>query len=489
MLKVYNTLGRRKEDFAPIDDNKVKMYVCGMTVYSDAHIGHARTYLAFDIIKRYLEFRGYEVTYVQNITDIDDKIIKAANDQGVDPLDYSSIYTCRCLEDMDCLGINRADMYPKASEHIDAIIAMISNIIDNDSAYVANGDVYFSVDTADDYGKLSGQKIDEMKAGARIALGEQKRSPLDFALWKAAKPGEPAWQSPWGRGRPGWHIECSAMSSTFLGMPFDIHGGGRDLIFPHHENEITQAEAAEKKQFARYWLHSGMLKVNGEKMSKSLGNFITIKDALSRWDAEVLRFFFASYHYRSPADFSDKNVEQARRGLERIIRARDDLRAAAGDTEPKLDPVCLSSPDHAFFQAINHLNEQFKQAMDDDFNTPEAISTLFFFVKEVNRYLSNSPSPALCTYALDTLDSLGTVLTICQQAKKKVNLVHLAELTQRYGGSGEGDLNVVMDELLAIRQRARKHKDWATADAIRDALVSLNIEIQDTAEDTKWRRA
>jgi len=488
MLTVYNTLGRRKENFVPIDDKKVKMYVCGMTVYSEAHIGHARTYLSFDIIKRYLEFRGYKVMYVQNITDIDDKIIQAANDQGVDPLDYSSIYTCRCLEDMDCLGIERADVYPKASEHIDEIIAMISNIIDNDAAYVSDGDVYFSVNTNSDYGKLSGQKIDEMKAGTRIAPGEQKRNPLDFALWKSAKPGEPAWKSPWGRGRPGWHIECSVMSSTFLGMPFDIHGGGQDLIFPHHENEIAQAEAAEKKQFAHYWMHSGMLKVNGAKMSKSLGNFITIKDALSHWDAEVLRFFIASYHYRSPADFSDKNVEQARRGLERITRARDDLQAVAGDAEPKIDSVGLSSPDQEFFQAINHLNEQFNQAMDDDFNTPEAISTLFFFVKVANRYLSNSPSPALCAFALEKLESLGTVLTIFQLAKKKVNLVHLVELTQRYGGRGEGDINSIMDELLAIRQQARKHKDWAIADAIRDALISLNIEIQDTAKDTKWRR-
>jgi cysteinyl-tRNA synthetase len=378
-------------------------------------------------------------------------------------------------------------MYPKASENIEAIIGMIGDIIDNKSAYVADGDVYFSVETADDYGKLSGQKIHEMKVGARIAPGERKRNPLDFALWKAAKPGEPAWPSPWGDGRPGWHIECSAMSSAFLGTPFDIHGGGQDLIFPHHENEISQAEAATHRPFARYWLHSGMLKVNGEKMSKSLGNIITVKEALCQWDAEVLRFFFASYHYRSPADFTPASVEQARRGLDRIVRTRDDLRKAAGNAKPVVDPNNHTPADQAFFQAIQHLNEQFAKAMDDDFNTPEAISALFIFTKEANRYLADTPSSALCARALGTLVSLGNVLTILQH-EKSVNFDPLCELVQRYGGCGEGDLNSVMNELLSIRQQAREQKQWPIADDIREALLALNIEIQDTAEGTKWRR-
>lgn len=488
MLKVYNTLGRRKEDFIPVDDARVKMYVCGMTVYSDAHIGHARTYLAFDIIKRYLEYRGYEVTYVQNITDVDDKIINAAREQGMDALDYSAHYTQRCLEDMDRLGIQRADLYPKASEHIDHIIAMITDIIDNGYAYVADGDVYFSVERFPDYGKLSGQRVEEMKAGARIAPGEQKRNPLDFALWKKAKPGEPSWPSPWGEGRPGWHIECSVMSSTYLGMPFDIHGGGRDLIFPHHENEITQAEAAAHTEFARYWLHSGMLKVNGEKMSKSLGNFVTIRDALEQWDAEVLRFFFASYHYRRPADFSEENVEQARRGLERIHRLRDDLRAAAGEAPGDVDPESLTQRDREFYQRIQQLRHQFEQAMDDDFNTPEAIAALFSFVKEGHRYLQNSPLPPLCARALSTLEELGRVLTLFQEREERVDLTPVAELARRYGGRGEGDLEMLMRELLTIREQARKEKDWATADAIRDRLSDMGFEIQDTSEGPKWRR-
>ena len=339
MLRVYNTLSREKEPFQPLEDDHVRMYVCGMTVYGDAHIGHARTYLAFDVIKRYLEYRGYEVTYVQNVTDVDDKIINAARERGIPPLEHSAEYTKRCLSDLEALGIQPADEYPKASEHIEDMIALIEDIIDNGHAYAADGDVYFSVESFDGYGKLSGQKIDEMKAGARIEPGGQKRSPLDFTLWKAAKPGEPAWPSPWGEGRPGWHIECSTMSTRYLGAPFDIHGGGHDLVFPHHENEIAQAEAGLQEQFARYWLHSGMLNVDGEKMSKSLGNFVTIQDALERWDAETLRFFFVSYHYRSPADYSEENMRMAQRRLERIHRLRDDLQQAAAEAD--LDQATL----------------------------------------------------------------------------------------------------------------------------------------------------
>jgi len=288
-LKIYNSLSRKIEDFKPIEEKKVKMYVCGMTVYSDAHIGHARTYFAFDLIRRYLEYKGYKTLYVQNITDVDDKIINAANKEGIDALEYSKRFTDRCLEDLDKLGIRRADIYPKASETISDMIKMIQDIIQKGYAYVSNGDVYFSVEKFKNYGKLSGQKIDDMKTGARIEPGEQKNNPLDFALWKKAKPGEPSWKSPWGNGRPGWHIECSTMSGKFLGIPFDIHGGGMDLRFPHHENEIAQAEAATGKDFAKYWMHIGLLTINGEKMSKSLGNLVTINDFLAQHEADALR--------------------------------------------------------------------------------------------------------------------------------------------------------------------------------------------------------
>ncbi|MFO8133307.1 MAG: cysteine--tRNA ligase, partial [Thermoplasmatota archaeon] len=356
MLRVYNTLGRKKEPFEPVEDDHVRMYVCGMTVYGDAHIGHARTYLAFDIVKRYLEYREYEVTYVQNVTNVDDKIINAARERDIPPLEHSAEYTERCLGDLEALGIRPADVYPKASEHIEDMIALVEDIIEHGHAYEADGDVYFSVESFDDYGKLSGQRVEEMRAGARIQPGDKKRSPLDFTLWKAAKPGEPSWESPWGEGRPGWHIECSTMSTCYLGAPFDIHGGGHDLVFPHHENEIAQAEAGLQEQFARYWLHSGMLNVAGEKMSKSEGNFVTIREALQRWNAETLRFFFASYHYRSPADYSEENMEMARRRLERIHRLRDDLRTAAADAD--VDEEKLGERDETYLQVIRGYRER-----------------------------------------------------------------------------------------------------------------------------------
>jgi len=490
MLRVYNTLGRRKEPFEPLDDDHVRMYVCGMTVYGDAHIGHARTYLAFDIIKRYLEYRGYEVTYVQNVTDVDDKIINAAQERGIPPLEHSAEYTKRCMDDLEALGIRPADVYPKASEHIDDMIALIEDIIDNGYGYAADGDVYFSVESFDEYGELSGQRVEEMKTGARITPGDKKRSPLDFTLWKAAKPGEPSWPSPWGEGRPGWHIECSTMSTSYLGAPFDIHGGGHDLVFPHHENEIAQAETGLQEQFARYWLHSGMLNVGGEKMSKSEGNFVTIRDALQRWDAETLRFFFASYHYRSPADFSQENMEMARRRLERIHRLRDDLRMAAGDADSSFDMEELDERAAAYLQVLRGYRECFEEAMDDDFSTPEAIAVLFDFIRESNRYLSGGqPNASLCRRALETLLETGRVLTLFQEERRQVDVEAVARLAREHGGSGEGSLDDVMDELLGIREQARRDKDYETADAIRDGLQELGFEIQDTDDGAKWRLA
>jgi len=417
-IEIYNSLTRKKEPFIPVKEGKVKMYVCGMTVYSDAHIGHARTYFAFDVIRRYFEYEGYEVVYVQNITDVDDKIINAANKEGVDALEYSRKYTDICLDDLDKLGIRRADLYPKASETIPDMIDMIQRIIDNGYGYEAGGDVYFSVEQFKDYGKLSGQKIDEMKSSACVITGEQKHYPFDFALWKSAKPGEPFWDSPWGKGRPGWHIECSAMSEKNLGLPFDIHGGGMDLRFPHHENEIAQAEAATGKQFVKIWMHIGLLTVDGEKMSKSLGNFVNVKDLLKKWDAEIVRLFFASAHYRSPPDFNDKGLHDAEKGLTRIYRLKEKLEELSNDADV-LNEEDLSGLDKEYFDDVTVFKSDFESAMDDDFNTPQAIAVIYEFVNKSNKYLESSPNNSLCKYALGMLISLGNVLTLFQPEGEK----------------------------------------------------------------------
>jgi len=423
-LKIYNTLSRKKEVFTPVEKNKVKMYVCGMTVYSDAHIGHARTYFAFDIIRRYFEYKGYKVTYVQNITDVDDKIINAANKEGVDALEYSKRFADRCLGDLDDLGIRRADIYPKASETIPEMIDMTKQIIDNGYGYEADGDVYFSVEKFPDYGKLSGQKLEDMKAGARVVPGEGKKHVYDFALWKNAKPGEPSWDSPWGKGRPGWHIECSAMSKKFLGLPFDIHGGGMDLRFPHHENEIVQAEAATGKDFAKIWMHIGLLTVDGEKMSKSIGNIVNIKDLLEKWDAEVVRFFFAQAHYRSPPDFSDKALINAKKGLERIRRVKEKLESCTSNKPGKIDEKKLTREKKKYLHLVKTFIRRFETAMDNDFNTPMAIFYMFQFINFSNRFLKNTKNPneALCKYTLEKLLKLGKILTLFQPRKFEIFL-------------------------------------------------------------------
>jgi len=484
MLKIYNTLTGRKEPFIPMEENSVKMYVCGMTTYSDAHIGHARTYVAFDIIRRYLEYKGYDVFYVQNITDIDDKIIKAANEAGIDALEYSAYYAKRCLEDMEKLGVKPADLYPKASEHIDDMIEMVKKLIEKKFAYVADGDVYFSVEKFREYGKLSNQKLEEIKAGARIKPGEKKRKPEDFALWKAAKPGEPSWKSPWGSGRPGWHIECSVMSSKYLGIPFDIHGGGADLIFPHHENEIAQAEAAYGRRFVNYWLHSGMLKVAGEKMSKSIGNIINLRDALKRWDAEVLRFFFASYHYRSPADFSEDAMKNAENSLKRIRMAREKLEEFAKNE--KIDYSVLDEREKKYAEAIERLRVEFEKAMDDDFNTPKAIEVIFDFVKETNKFLmeKKNPNAGLCHHALETLLEVANVLTLLQD-RKELKEELIIEVGKKYGADGKPI--EIIEKLIEIRKKAREEKNYELADSIRDDLKKAGIELEDMGKETKWR--
>ena len=493
-LKIYNSLSREKEEFTPINDDKVTMYVCGMTVYSDAHIGHARTYFAFDVVRRYLEFKGYDVLYVQNVTDVEDKIIAAANKQNADALEYSCQFTDRCLGDLDLLGIHRADMYPKASETIDDMIEMIKKIIDHGYGYEADGDVYFSVEKFPDYGKLSGQKVEDLMSGARIEPGEKKKNPLDFTLWKQAKPGEPFWESPWGKGRPGWHIECSTMSSKFLGLPFDIHGGGMDLRFPHHENEIAQAEAATGKQFARFWMHSGLLTINGEKMSKSLGNIVNICDLLKEWPAEVIRFFFAKTHYRRPPDFNKQALVDAEKGVNRLYRFKDQLEDLAAEKSCVVDEDSLSDPDEKLHSIVVEFSESFTFAMDDDFNTPEAVAALFSFSSHVNRFLQDypRPDPSVCRFALDSLKKAGYVLTLFQEeyAEESEEIVDLLkELYCKYVGEKVPDsLDDLLDGLLMKREQARENKEYDVADSIRDEIECLGFEIQDTAEGPVWRK-
>jgi cysteinyl-tRNA synthetase len=497
-LHIYNTLSRTKEPFNPVEPGKVKMYVCGMTVYSDAHIGHARTYAAFDMIRRYLEYKGHQVTYVQNITDVDDKIIAAAHKENVDPLIYSQRFTDRCLADLDALGIRRADLYPKASETIPHMITMIDQIISRGYGYVADGDVYFSVEKFSTYGKLSGQNITEMKTGGRIEPGEHKRSPLDFALWKRAKPGEPTWRSPWGPGRPGWHIECSAMSSTFLGLPFDIHGGGMDLRFPHHENEIAQAEAATGKQFAKYWMHIGLLTINGEKMSKSLGNIINIKDVLKTWDAEVLRMFFVQAHYRSPPDFSERALTDINTGLDRLYRLKERFEEHAKEgTNKKRTTSKLTAIERDYHHAIQEFQNEFEAAMDDDLNTPKAFASLFEFMNTSNKFFEQhpQPNPDLCRHALEVYLNIGNVLTLFQPKThtlvgKEPDLIQkLQALLSSLGKKIEAPtVDSLMGAVLKAREDARKRQDWTTADQIRTHLEDLGFEVQDTAQGPVWRK-
>jgi cysteinyl-tRNA synthetase len=497
-LTIYNSLTRTKEPFVPLKKNHVKMYVCGMTVYSDTYIGHARTYVAFDVIRRYLEYKGNKVTYVQNITDVDDKIIAAANKEHIDPIAYAQRFTDQCLDDLDALGVRRADLYPKASESIPDMIAMIEQILAKGYGYVADGDVYFSVEKFTDYGRLSGQNIQEMKTGARVEPGEQKQNGLDFALWKKAKPGEPTWPSPWGPGRPGWHIECSAMSVRYLGLPFDIHGGGMDLRFPHHENEIAQAESATGKQFARYWMHIGLLTINGEKMSKSIGNIINVKDLLKTWDAEILRMFFAQAHYRSPPDYSEKALADNQKGLERLYRLKERLEALSGhEAKKKVSSASLSEHEQEYLLVIQQLRDEFEQAMDDDFNTPKAFASLFEFVNKSNKFFELRPqaNPLLCKSALDLFVKIGNTLTLFQPKTTKTEqqdktltekLHHLLKL------HGEPQQTTNVEELikaaLACRLEARNRKDWKTADSIRKELESLGFEIQDSAQGSTWRK-
>ena len=458
MLKIYNDLSRSKETFEPLQPGKVNLYVCGMTVYDLCHLGHARVMVVFDVVYRYLKAVGYDVTYIRNITDIDDKIINRANENGEPFHELTERFIQAMHEDSDALGIIPPDAEPKATDHIAEIISMCEKLIEKGHAYVAdNGDVYYDVYSFPTYGKLSGKSLDDLQAGARVEPGDVKRNPLDFALWKSAKPDEPSWQSPWGDGRPGWHIECSAMSTKALGDTFDIHGGGADLTFPHHENEIAQSEGATGHPFVKYWMHNGFVRINDEKMSKSLGNFFTVREILERYQAEEVRYFILTSQYRSPLNYSDEHLDNARNALTRFYTALRGL--------PEGTPT-----------ADSQFEKDFHAAMQDDFNTPEALATLFELVREINRVRAEDEAAAASLGAL--LRQLGDLIGILQSD---------AESYLR-GGASANDGDAEIDALVAQRNEAKANKDWGTADEIRNKLQEMGIVLEDGPSGTTWRR-
>ena len=460
MLQIHNTLTRQKQDFVPLEEGKVGLYVCGVTVYDFCHIGHARTFVNFDMIVRYLRYRGFKVTYVRNITDIDDKIIRRAHEKGVSVKELSSYFTDRMHEDFDRLNILRPDIEPRATDNIPEIIALVQRLIDKGYAYqAANGDVMFAIDAFRRYGRLSGQKLEELNAGARVDVEESKRNPFDFVLWKRSKEGEPFWESPFGKGRPGWHIECSAMNCRFLGKHFDIHGGGSDLIFPHHENEIAQSCCAFDTPYVNYWMHSGMVMINDEKMSKSLNNFFTIRDVLEYYDAESVRYFLLSGQYRSPLNYSQDNLDKARAALTRLYTALRDVPATEDFTPRENDPFV----------------ERFITLMDDDFNTPGAMAVLFDVARALNKAGGEER-----VYLGGLLRHLGGVLGLLYQSPEDF----------LKGGVKESadDETSRIEALIEKRNRARKERDFATADAARDELTAMGIVLEDTPPGTLWRK-
>jgi cysteinyl-tRNA synthetase len=462
MLRVYNTLTRKKEEFQTLEPNVVKMYVCGPTVYADAHIGHAMSAIVFDVIRRYLEYRGYRVNQVMNFTDVDDKIIIRANKLGVDPQGLAESYIQAFRRHLVDLNIQPATANPRATQTMDKIQAMIQGLIDKGYAYAArNGDVYFRVTKDKDYGKLSGRRLDDMQAGARIEVEEEKEHPMDFALWKTAKPGEPAWDSPWGKGRPGWHIECSAMNLAILGEQIDIHGGGNDLVFPHHENEIAQSESYTGKTFARYWMHNGMLQLSGEKMSKSLGNLVTIDDFLARHDGDALRIMVLNGSYRAPLSYSDEIAEAAERGLDRL--------RAALKPAPANAPGAPSETRLALDKQSEVTQQTFVDALDDDFNTAGGLAALFELVRAINTARDAGATDAELKPGQDTLRALTGVLGL--------------RLAEKKSGGGADRF---VDLLVELRTEMRKQKNWAMSDLIRDRLKELGVAIEDGKDGTSW---
>ena len=462
-MQIYNTMTRKKEELVPLVPGQISMYACGPTVYNYFHIGNARPFIVFDTLRRYLEYRGYSVKFVQNFTDIDDKMIRRANEEGTSVKELGERFIKEYYTDADALGVRRASVNPRATEHIGEIISLVRTLIEKGNAYATpEGDVYFSVRSFPGYGKLSGQNIDDLENGARVEPGEAKRDPLDFALWKAEKPGEPSWDSPWGKGRPGWHIECSAMSMAILGQTFDIHAGGQDLIFPHHENEIAQSEAATGKPFARYWMHNGYINVDNQKMSKSLGNFFTVRDIAKEFDLEAVRMFMLSVQYRNPVNFSHELIQQAQSALERLRTARERLEEAP--VSPAETPE-----DAAFLAALEEFKARFCEAMDDDLNTADALGVLFEFARAANTFVTEPRGKAAIARAKALFDELTGVLGL---------LVH----------KKEEEFPAEALSLLEQRQQARKTKDFARADAIRDELKNLGFAVEDTANGPKLKK-
>ena len=474
-LRVFNTLNRKKEVFKPLYPGKVRMYVCGPTVYDSCHIGHARSVVVFDVIARYLKATGYDVLYVRNFTDVDDKIIDKANQLGIDPTIVAERFIKEFYEDMDALNVERATIEPKATDHITQIIQFIDKLIKGGFAYRVEGDVYFSVERFEDYGKLSGRKLDEMEAGARIDINERKSNPFDFVLWKSAKPGEPHWESPWGMGRPGWHIECSAMSNEYLGESFDIHGGGKDLCFPHHENEIAQSESLSGKPFVKYWIHNGFVNINQEKMSKSLGNFLMIKDILKTYHPEVVRLFLLSNHYRSPVDFTEKAMDESRKRLDKIY-------AFIERVEEEIGPVSDQNVEPG------DCWQQFCEAMDDDFNSALGIGIIFDTVRTINRLLdqhANNDSNQIkktVQCALADIRKTGNILGILlEKPAVYFDKQQTQVLEQKSVDS------TMIAKMVEERNAARRAKDWNKADQIRDQLAGMDVILEDRPEGTVWK--
>ena len=466
-MKIFNTLTRQKEDLIPLKEGEYKIYACGPTVYNFIHIGNARPLCVFDVLRRYLEYRGNKVTFVQNFTDIDDKIIRRANEEGVTFKEISETYIKEFWTDAKGLGVREATVHPKATENIGEIIDIVSTLIDKGYAYAVDGDVYFSPKKFDEYGKLSHQPLEELEAGARINIGEVKKDPMDFALWKSAKPGEPYWDSPWGHGRPGWHIECSAMVRRYLGTTIDIHCGGQDLIFPHHENEIAQSECCNGAPFARYWMHNGFITVDKVKMSKSLGNFFTVRDVAEQFGYEPIRYLMISCQYRSPINYSFDAIEQCRASLERLYTCRDNLDFALQNAKDE-----AGENDAAVIAQIDKRKQSFIDAMEDDLNTADALGSVFELVRDLNTSVNEGvQSKALVEYAIKVFDELTGVLGLLYNRKQK------------------DDLDSEIEALIEQRTAARKAKNWAEADRIRDELKARGIILEDTPQGVKWHKA
>ena len=465
-MKLYNTLTRKKEEFIPLEEGKVKMYVCGPTVYNYIHIGNARPFIMFDTLRRYLQYKGYDVTFVQNFTDVDDKIIKRGHEEGISPEEVANKYIDEYFVDADGLGIKRADVHPRVTDNIQQIIDFVKDLEDKGYAYEVNGDVYFDTKKFEGYGKLSKQNQDELEAGARIEVNDQKRHPMDFVLWKSKKEGEPGWNSPWGEGRPGWHIECSVMSNRYLGESIDIHGGGQDLAFPHHENEIAQSEARSGKTFSNYWIHNGYININNEKMSKSKGNFFTVRDISKQYDLEIVRFFMLSAHYRNPVNFSDEMLNQAKAGLERLYNAKEKLEF----TISNLSESSIKDEEKGLVNELVSYKTKFINAMEDDLNTADAVSAIFELSKFINTNVNETSSLEFAKMCLDKFNELTGVLNIVNKKNDDI-------------------LDKDIEELIQKRTDAKKNRDFKLADDIRQELLDKGIVLEDTRQGTKWKRA